>query len=171
MCNCAVYIRIGDKDPRYVFIDHCNASPNANHKFQYFDRSLSNELKSDDLPLLDCNYTINNDNSDSEWKAVKKTNSYFQCARINSSTCEESYVLKSTFSSKSIKVKVDVKCGAKYGLSRIEINPIADLNYKTSGLCGNTVYDNELDCSLHIELVSTLLLCLDASNQLGHSWM
>ena len=172
MCNCGVYVRINNNDPRFVFIDHCDASPSINKQFSYFDKTFTSNLRTADLPLLDCNYTITNDNSVAEWSAIPVSRNYFQCARLNTSVsfCEESYVLRAKFSTKIIKLKVDVKCDNKYGLSRVEVNPVAGLDYITSGLCGKTVSDSELPCSLHFEIDESHLACLSSSSGLGINW-
>ena len=94
LCNCAVYIRVNDASPRYVFIDHCYAKPEINNKFKYFDESLVNELKTDSLPLLECNYTMQNDNNDTEWAQIPLTNNFFKCAKlVTSSSCQDNYVV------------------------------------------------------------------------------
>ena len=123
------------------------------------------------MPLLDCDHIITNDTNEVEWNAIPITNEYFQCARLGSATCQEAYVLKTTHGDKSVKVKVDAKCtdNDKYGLSRIEVNPVAKLDYATSGLCGNTYYDEDLSCSLHYE-ANTGAQCEKESETLAARW-
>jgi hypothetical protein len=69
-----------------------------------------------------------------------------------------------------VNVKVELNCPAR-GISRVEINTPQNLNYTTSGLCGNTfLNDGVLSCSLHYENEKGDTVCSDSSEVLGNAW-
>ena len=170
LCECAFYVRVNDVEPSYAFVDHCVKSPYLNHELSYFDKDT------EDFPLLNCNYLILNEMSEVEWESVPLSRGYFQCARLISSLSAETYVLKTTYdaTNKSVKIKFTVKSDptAKYGLTRIEVNPPAGLKHKTAGICGNTALSSDQDCSLHWESPedSTQTTCSNSSTDLGLNW-
>ena len=72
-----------------------------------------------------------------------------------------------------MKVKVELNCPIHTwsGISRVEVNSPINLNYETSGLCGNTVLNSgNLNCSLHYELDNVKKQCSNSSELLGVNW-
>lgn len=90
LCNCAVYMRIDDKNPKYAFIDFCYSNPNTAKELKYFDNDLIQKgvLNTGDFPLLNCNKTISNEWNEKEWLNVSLYQRYFQCAKLITSQCE-----------------------------------------------------------------------------------
>ena len=79
--------------------------------------------------------------------------------------------LQASFGGKKVIVKVELNCPTK-GISRVEINAPKDLDYVTSGLCGNTFLKNDaLNCSLHYESETGLKICSNSSDLLGNQWI
>ena len=80
--------------------------------------------------------------------------------------------VRAEYGGKSVKVKVEFKCPINTwsGISRIEINTPIDLSYQTSGLCGNTILNRVLNCSMHYELESNKKQCSNSSELLGANW-
>ena len=98
LCQCAVYVRLNDSNPSYAFIDHCGASKIINNRFRYFDNSLKDDLrKNDNLPLLACDSSLINENDESEWSKIPLEKSYFKCAKLINSPCNENYVVCTHF--------------------------------------------------------------------------
>ena len=83
-CICAIYLRVDDSFPRYVFSDFCYGSSNTSLDFKYFDNDLINKdvLMRGNFPLLDCNKTINNENNETQWKQINFYQNYFKCAQL-----------------------------------------------------------------------------------------
>jgi hypothetical protein len=78
--------------------------------------------------------------------------------------------VQASFGGKKVKVKVELNCPTK-GITRVEIITPKDLDYITSGLCGNTVIKNDgLNCSLHYELATGVNICSNSSELLGLLW-
>lgn len=140
MCACALYIRIDDSDPHYIFLDHCNGNPKAHaNGLNYFDNSRVKAVSKGDIKKVDCSRTIYNDNDEKEWNKIPIFEKYFQCARLNSSPCE-TYVVKATYKNKFVKTKIDIGCNnAINPLSKIVINLEPNTVHQTGGLCGSNV--------------------------------
>lgn len=84
-CACSLYIRVNNTEPHFAFIDFCEAETTNSLKFKYFNHPNDFNNKTYEYPLLDCNSTVDNPNSYTEWNKVPTSFKYFQCAKLKSS--------------------------------------------------------------------------------------
>lgn len=55
---------------------------------------MPNLRKNDDLPLFACNSSLINENDQNEWaNNILLERSYFKCAKLTKSPCNENYVV------------------------------------------------------------------------------
>ena len=133
-------------------------------KFRYYNNNEFN------YPEINCNYEINDEEDENEWRNVPVSFGYFKCATLRSANCKNYVVIWNIHCNHSkhklnaffnlqirtvntpynIKLKADVFCKDVFGV----VDPVSDLviypalksENKTKGVCGAWSYqdDNEI---------------------------